>query len=231
MDNLRLTPHAVVVLSSDTRKKIKDDHHHQPQKNNTTTVHHDATSMLFVTAGMEEPHTSSSFQMYSLIVALATFMIGPPAAKSAVAAASYFLLGSKHYGSILLGLLRMMTLSSAAVRLELGFAKMNLRSVMDRSQWLLCLDSLSLVITIVTTWMIPHSILAWAAIRRHMDAHSIMILNTTNNNTIVESSLELWEILGMAVLSLFSIFMEGHILRYSVQIQQSIERAQIRLTE
>lgn len=52
-----------------------------------------STSSILVTAGKEEPHTSSSFQLYSLLVALVTFALGPPAANSAVAAASYFLLG------------------------------------------------------------------------------------------------------------------------------------------
>jgi len=228
MDNLGLI-HAVEVLSNDTRmlevKSKNDDPPPQAKTNVALVPSSDTsrTSMLFVTAGKEEPHTSSSFQLYSLVVALVTFVIGPPVAKSAVTAASYFLLGSKHYGSIVLGFLRMITLSSAAVRLELGLAKVNLPSLMDRSQWLLCLDSLALVLSVVTTWMIPHYILAWAAIRRHTDAHSII-----QELDLFSSCLE---IMGIAFLSLSAIFMEGHILRYSVQIQQSIERAQIRLTE
>lgn len=99
MDNLGLI-HAVVVLSNDTRMlevKSKNDDPPPQAKTNVALMVPSSdtsrTSMLFVTAGKEEPHTSSSFQLYSLLLALVTFVIGPPVAKSAVTAASYFLLG------------------------------------------------------------------------------------------------------------------------------------------
>ena len=87
MENLRLSHEALVLLDDSTIVKSKND-----QQTNTT-LQHAATSILFVTAEKEEPHTSSAYQLYSLAVAVATFMIGPPVAKSAVSAASYFLLG------------------------------------------------------------------------------------------------------------------------------------------
>lgn len=127
---------------------------------------------------------------------------------------------SKHYGSILSGFLRLITFSSAAVRLELGLSKVSLPSLVDRSQLILCLDSLGLVTTVVTTWMIPQFILAWAAIRCQADTHAIVMPDS--------SSLA---ILGIAALSFSSIILEGYILRHSVHTQQSIEKAEIRLTE
>eukprot|EP00526_Cylindrotheca_closterium_P020592 CAMPEP_0113639708 /NCGR_PEP_ID=MMETSP0017_2-20120614/20837_1 /TAXON_ID=2856 /ORGANISM="Cylindrotheca closterium" /LENGTH=214 /DNA_ID=CAMNT_0000550947 /DNA_START=42 /DNA_END=686 /DNA_ORIENTATION=+ /assembly_acc=CAM_ASM_000147 len=214
MESLRLSH--VVFSDADDNLRISSI-----PKDNEEKLYR-STSIL-VTAGKEEPHTSSSFQLYSLVVALVTLVLGPPSAKSTVAAASYFLLGSRHYGSILSGFLRVISFSSAAVRLELGLAKVSLRSLVDRSQLLLCLDSLGLVMTVVTTWMIPQFILAWAAIRRHADAHSIVMEEAADSSSLA--------ILGIAFLSFSSIILEGYILRYSVHTQETIEKTQISLTE
>ncbi|CAJ1954184.1 unnamed protein product [Cylindrotheca closterium] len=241
MDNLRLS-HVVLSdmnVNANVNANADDTLNNLPKddkQNNKPSQHRSAFSFL-VTAGKEEPHTSSSFQLYSLVVALVTLFLGPPSAKSALAAASYFLLGSKQYASILSGVLRMITFSSAAVRLELGLiAKVPLPSLVDRSQLLLCLDSLGLVMTIVTTWMMPQFILAWAAIRGQVDAHAIIMTMESSSSSSAalslsssDSSLAMLAI--TCFLSVLSIILEGYILRYTVHTQQSIEKAELLLTE
>ena len=87
MDNLR--PRHVVLSDA---KAGADDTHISIPKDDEHKLYRSAISFL-VTAGKAEPHTSSSFQLYSIVVALVPLLLGPPSADSALAEASYFLFG------------------------------------------------------------------------------------------------------------------------------------------